>query len=364
MMKTNLDNGARALIERVEQTAFFTHYSLLGDGNIRQYDWEKFSARLSGLEKGLWKFLLLGEAITKAEAAELLGEAAFKFLLRHELCKTANGKVSLGALRFVRFWGLPMFIERGVSSPSFIGDDIKALVAILPRMKEGRCLSLYTAGGLEVLPLVPGSNMEMAFAEVKTGKNILSANLELNQVDDNSARWQFSRNGKGSYDLIVSNPPCFFQPPGIKMPFYGAGGADGLKCVRKFLQAASTELKPGGLALTTFAFFADVDAHAMEERLRDLLASYKLNYVVAVSSKMLMEPGVPLFNQLIANAMSAPNPPKDVGTVMKKTINYIQRKKYGAAHLLKGRFWKGEDGAPLEQQITNYSDSYYGTWTI
>src|SRR6185437_6776571 len=145
---------------------------------------DKFGAKLSGLEKGLWKFLLLGEAMTKTEAGELLGKSALKFLLRHELCTTANGKISLGTLRFVRFWGMPMFIERGVVAPSFIGEDTKALVSILPRMKEGRCLSLYTAGGLEVMPLVPGSNMEMTFADVKIDKRVLSANLELNHIED------------------------------------------------------------------------------------------------------------------------------------------------------------------------------------
>jgi len=52
-MKKSTENGAKALLKRIEETAFFAHYSLLGDGNIRHYDWEKLSAKMTGLEKGL-----------------------------------------------------------------------------------------------------------------------------------------------------------------------------------------------------------------------------------------------------------------------------------------------------------------------
>jgi hypothetical protein len=53
-----------------------------------------------------------------------------------------------------------------------------------------------------------------------------------------------------------------------------------------------------------------------------------------------------------------------VAGMLGKTMQHIQRQKFAAAHLLKARFWKGESGRPLDQQITNYSDSYYGMWTI
>jgi methylase of polypeptide subunit release factors len=362
-MKKNADNGAKALLDRIEETAFFTHYSLLGEGNIRQYDWEKLCAKLTGLEQRLWKFFLLGEALTRVEAVKLLGEPALKFLLRHKICAPADGKLSLGINRLIRFWGMTFFIERGVSAPSFIGDDTKALLAILPNLTRGRCLSLFTAGGFEVMPLAAGSGVEINFAGIKASEGILNANLELNAAEESPRSWEFSRNGKGTYDLIVSNPPSLFEPAGVKLPKFAAGGTDGLKCVRKFLEAARKELKPGGLAITTFGFFAEVDSQTMEQRLRALLDPYGLNYVVAVSSKLLMESGVPVFNQLIATAMSVPNPP-DLETVMRKTIRHIQRHKFAAVHLLKGRFWKNADKKPLEQQITNYSDSYYGTWTI
>lgn len=360
-MNKTADNGAKALLKRIEETAFFAHYSLMGDGNVRPYDWEKVGARLTGLEKDLWKFFLLGGSFTKAEAEQMLGSEALNFLVRHKLCTNTNGKLMLDKLWLLRYCGMTCFVKYGGSTWSFIGEDTKALLAFLPRLTRGRCLSLFTSGGVEIMPLV-SSSVEMTFADLKGDENILRANLELNAAEG-PASWQFSRNGSGAYDLIVSNPPFMFQPPGIKMPKYAAGGPDGLKCVRKFLQAAGTELKPDGVAITTFAFFADNDSRAMEQRLRALLDGYGLNYVVAVSSKLLMEPGVPLFNQLLASAASATNAP-EVETLVKKIMNHAQRKKLAAVHLLKGRFWKAESGKPAEQQITNYSDAYYGTWII
>ncbi len=361
-MKKSKVNGAKALLKRIEETAFFDHYSLLGDGNVRQHDWLKLSAKMTGLEKGLWKFLLLGEALTPVEATELLGAPGLNFLRRHKLCSASQGKISMGAVRLVRYWGMSFFIERGPVALSYIGDNTKALLAVVPNLNRGRCLSLYTGCGLEVMPLVAGAKVEINFAGTSANANILRANLELNAAEEKASSWQFSRNGRGSYDLIVSSPPCYFQAPGVKMAKFANGGADGLKYVRKFLEAASTELAPGGLALITFAFFAEVEAAAMEQRLRALLDPYGLNYLVAVTSKLLMESGVPIFNHLVTSTVISGE--AEVPAMLGKTMRHIQRHKFAAAHLLKARFWKPVSGQPLDQQITNYSDSYYGMWTI
>jgi hypothetical protein len=362
-MKKTTENGAKALLNRLEETAFFAHYSLLGDGNVRQYDWEKLGAKMTGLEKDLWGFFLLSQPRSKKEVLEMLGQPALDFLLHHKLCTTVKGKLSMGILRLVRFWGLTLFIERGASAASFIGDDTKALLAFLPKLNKGRCLSMFTAGGLEVLPLTVAPQVELTFTGIKTKEGILSANLELNAMEGAKQSWKFAASTSGEYDLIVSNPPCLFEPPGVKIPKFASGGPDGLKSVRKFMEAASTKLKPGGLAISSFAYFSDVDNTLMEQRLRAFLAPYGMNYVIAVASKLLMESGVPVFNQLVSAAVHGPKPPQ-MEAVVKRTMEYIDEKKFGAVHLLKGRFWKGAKGQPLEQQITNYSDSYYGTWII
>jgi hypothetical protein len=360
-MKERNENGAKALLKRIEETPFFAHYSLLGDGNIRHYDWQKLATKITGLEKKLWQFLLLGESLNTKEAKDLLGVPAINFLKRHKLCEISADKVSMGKVRMVRHGGLTFFVERGVITSSYIGDDAKALLACVPRLNKGRCLSLYTAGGFEVMPLVASSNIEIVFASTKANEDILRANLELNAAVETPPCWNFSRNGSGSYDLIVSTPPCYFQPPGIKMPKFVAGGSDGLKCVRKVLEAASTELALEGVALMTFAFFAEADAAGMEKRLRAVLDPYGLNYLVAVSSKLLMEPGVPVFNHMITSSTAGTQ--ADVSAVIEKTLQYINRRQFGAVHLLKARLWKSKKGPP-DRQITNYSDSYYGTWII
>ena len=354
--------GAKALLARIEQTGFIAHYAMLGDGNIRQYDWEKIEAKLTGLEKGLWRFLLMGESLKRAEASRLLGKSALDFLLRHKLCVTTKGKLSLGNLRLVRLWGRTFFVERSLATLAYLGDDTKALLAIVPSLAKGRCLSLYTAGGVEVMPLVASAGVEINFADVKAHEGILRANLELNSVAQQTQAWQLSRNGQGSYDFIISSPPCYVQAPGVKLPDYVSGGPDGLKCVRRVLEAGRRELAPGGQLLMTFAFCAEMENSAMEQRLRETLDPYGLSYLVTVSSKLLMEPGVPIFNHLISTVRASG--PEAVQTAVHKTMAHIGRKRLTAAHLLTARLWKPSNGGQLERQITNYSDFYYGTWTI
>ncbi|PWU18823.1 MAG: hypothetical protein C5B50_08115 [Verrucomicrobia bacterium] len=366
------DNGARAFLARIEETGFVAHYSMLGEGNIRQYDWEKLEQKLTGLEKALWRFLLLGQPLKRAEATRVLGKDALGFLLRHGLCSVSQGKLSMGNIRPVRLWGLTFFVERGIATNAYVGDDTKALLGIVPSLAGGRCLSLYTAGGIEVMPLVAGAKAEVNFAWPKANESILRANLELNSVlsprgsasETPLRSWRLSRNGSGAYDLIVSNPPCYIQAPGVKLPKFAAGGPDGLKCVRRVLESASKELapSPAGLLLMTFAFCADMEDQAMEQRLRAMLAPYGLNYLIAVCSKLWMEPGVPIFNHLVSTAQTAGA--GKVDALVNKTMAHIQRHKLAAVHLLTARFWKSEPGQPLDQQITNYSDSYYGTWTV
>ena len=117
------------------------------------------------------------------------------------------------------------------------------------------------------------------------------------------------------------------------------------------------------MAVTAFAYFSELESQKMEDHLRAFLTPYGLNYNIAVASKLLMEPGVPIFNLLVTLAVEGTKPP-EMERIVKKIHETLRRKKFPAVHLLKGRFWKGAEGHPPEQQITNYSDSYYGTWTI
>ncbi|MEI6076262.1 MAG: hypothetical protein WCS94_11845 [Verrucomicrobiota bacterium] len=355
-----MDNGAKALLDRIEQSSIMDHYSLLGDGNIRPYDWERVEARLAGNQRGLWRFFLLGQGLSEAEAAELLGQTALDFLLRHKLCRAVKGKLSMGTVRLVSYCGGRFFVERGTSVSAYLGEDVKALMAIMPRMYQGRCLCLYPAGAVEVWPLAATPELELDFAEIKTRPEILQANLELNfaATTRRVVRSFGARDAK--YDLIVSNVPSYFQPPGVKLPKHAAGGSDGLKCLRRALALAKKMLTEEGEAVMTFVFFAAPDSRDMEARLSTLLKPFGLDYSIVVSSKLLMEPGVPIFNHLVS--LAEISHPDELDSVMKKTLRHGVKKHFGAVYLIRGRFWKS--AKPIMQRITNYSDTYYGTWTI
>jgi hypothetical protein len=90
-------DGPATLIQRLRHAGFFDLYSLLGDGNLRPYDWEKMSAKLPAEVAPLWRFFLLGGKLSPAAARRLLGAPAVEFLAAHKLAGRAGNALTLGS---------------------------------------------------------------------------------------------------------------------------------------------------------------------------------------------------------------------------------------------------------------------------
>jgi hypothetical protein len=125
-----------------------------------------------------------------------------------------------------------------------------------------------------------------------------------------------------------------------------------------------------------FTFYSNTDSSVMERQLKSELEPIGLDYRVIVSSKLLMEHGVPVFNQLLS--MTCQHNRKPPTEIAPKLIRYLKRKKYSAAYMVKARLTRpaerrapalreGEPrgaGTPPSGVLTDFSDLYYGTWTI
>ena len=358
-----MTDGAIPLIEKVRRHGVVDHYVLLGEGNMRRWDWEKMSPRLQGDARVLWRFLLLGEKIPEADALRLMGKEALGFLTRHKLSQSENGQVTLGSACLMSFRDHLFFADMGSQGRTLFSDETRALISMLPKLEKGRCLSLYPTTGAEVLPLVSRPEVEVAFLQGERNRPLLEANLEMGTVGKKHEFITKARACKSAFDLILASPPSCISVPGIPLPNYVSGGTNGWRWVKECLDIAGKALTPSGEMDMVFMFFSQAQSSEMEPHLQSMLEPCGLNYRLLIPSKMLLEPAVPIFNQLVAlSAHFSKNKKQNPEEIVKKVLAYLKSQKYGAVYLVKGIFSK--PNGPVQRELTNYSDDYYGSWTF
>jgi hypothetical protein len=342
---------------------------LLGDGNLRAYDWDKMASELSGPARDCWRFFLLGGALKPKQARELLGAQGLNFLGGHGLMTETEQGLSLGTLSLVSCGTQPFFIDRDPNSRAYLGDDTKALVTMLPELRAGSCLNLFPGCGAAALPLVRRGVSRFSFGWGRFDRKVLVANLELNGL---AGRVDFLRGGDPKsvrpgasqksaaprYDLVMAACPSTFEPPGVKMPPMIAGGRDGLDRVREVLQLSKRGLAAEGTVLLTFLFYGASDIKTLRLKLAEFLDPWGLEYRAILCSKHALEPGVPVFNMLLGSA--AGTQPARAEALARKMLRYVSRSKLEAAYLVKATLY----GTAGKGQILNYSDLYYGGWTF
>lgn len=361
-MLQRMNDGAIPFTEKVRRSGMMEHYILLGEGNMRRWDWEKMSAKLQGDTLALWRFLLMGQKISQAQAEKLLGKQALGFLTRHKICHLEKGEFSLRAACLLNYRDHLFFADMGSQARTLFSDETRALISLLPRMQKGRCLCMYPTTGVEVLPLISNSEVQVAFLAEEKKRMLLEANLELGAAGKKHEFITKAKAVKSSFDLIMSSPPSCISIPGIPLPNFVAGGPDGWKWVNETLRIAEKSLTPDGMVAMVFMFFGAAESAGMEQQLRAKLKPYDLDYRLMIPSKMLMEPGVPIFNQLVALSGHF-SKAKNAESVIGKVLAYLKKKEYGAVYLVKGVFNRSSK-AGRREEITNYSDDYYGTWTF
>lgn len=356
-----MKNDASEFLDRLRELGFFEMHSLLGDGNVRGWDWEKMAPQLHGSLLDAWRFLLLGQVLPRRQTLDALGAPGLRFLEELGLCRRTGPDVSLETTSLISYRNRPFFIDRNPIAGARFTEENKALVSLLPREAEGECLHLYPSTGAEILQLIALPNLRINLPKSASQNAILMANLALHASDRNYRFVPLSRGqSEEHFDLIVANPPSYFEPQGLKLPRHITGGTDGRKCVREALEIGAKTLTEKGELLMNCVFFSGGDSAAMETELRALFETRDLDYCAVVCSKLLMEPGVPVFNQIVSCLTLSNKLPAEA--VVEKLLGHLKRKNFGAAYLVKGRFFRRQN--PSRREITNYSDLYYGTWTF
>jgi hypothetical protein len=356
-----MTDGAAPLIAKVRELGLMNHYALLGEGNMRRWDWEKMSGQLKGETLALWRFLLTGGKMPQADVESLLGKEALGFLKRHKLCKSENGELTLGGVCLLSYRDQLFFADMGTEMRTLFSDETRALISLLPKLQTGRCLCLYPTTGAEVMSLVAEPKVEVFFLDDDKDRSLLEANLEMGTKGKKPQFISRAQARRKSFDLILASPPSCVSVPGTPLPENVSGGPDGRKRIRECVEFAAKTLSPQGQMAMVFMFFSNTESPGMEKDIRAMLDPYGLSYHLLIPSKMLLEPGVPIFNQIVAISghFSKNKSPEEV---IAAVLTHLKDNNYGAVYLVKAILSK--PAGDVRQHITNYSDDYYGMWTF
>ncbi len=159
------------------------------------------------------------------------------------------------------FMGLSFYVDENVLIPR---QDTEILVETI--MKDGydgkRLLEIGTGSGCIILSLLKygngcrGTATDISEKALETAKkNAAQLGLEVELIRTDLAADVIAVNGKGVYDIIVSNPPYIASGviptlmPEVKEhePMLALdGGADGLEYYRRILRETKDLLAPGG----------------------------------------------------------------------------------------------------------------------
>jgi hypothetical protein len=343
---------------------YFAAYSLLGDGNVRAWDWNQMRAQLNGPLLTLWDFFLNGAAVNREVIEGCLPDGAVKLLLDRGIARATGEKLSLGGYSLISYAGHAFFIDRTLSSRAFFGEETKALMSLLPLPARGLALSLFTSCGVELLRAVaePG---ELRIGESHCEAAVLSSNLELNGARNGHPRRSAAsilREPKARFDRIIANGLGFIEPPGVRLPRSVSGGPDGHRRLASILKvAAKTLTDDGELSFVTLRFGTE----SGQQTAADLAQSFQrhgLACQVYITGKYRLEPWIPIFGQMVGLAVHGKK--MAAGPMADRFLQHFEKRGVNTVYLVKGRAARSDDAWHGHAGIFDFSDAYYGSWTF
>jgi len=338
--------------DELEGIGFFQHYSSLGAGNIRPWDWEQISNCLYDSIKPVWDLLLCRKSVGKNELLKALSGRTINWLKKigalHEQNDnlSTNGKYLLPqAQGFVLLDGTEMRL---------LGGEAAAYAAAPGGRGTGLHLSVYSNGGVENVVAQRQGYDTYVLKHPWLKAETISATLSLNDID--AASCVIENYGKGAYDSISSTPPCLPHPESLPLPACYSGGRDGLDKVGKSFEIAAAALTKKGSGLVSFVLFGNDDLSTQCEKIGGALAKNRLKGEGLITSRLRAERGSPFFSGY-AGLLSGKNGDLAEG-------QRILNDHFKAAKISHGYFCSLRISRGVGFKLTNVSTQYYGTYFI
>jgi hypothetical protein len=348
---------------RLEQFGFFDKYLLLGDGNLRHWDWNRVKDLLPEDLAVLWTFFLCGQKVRRSKLRRLLPESLLEELAQRGICYLLQDHCSLKEYSLISYNGHPVFVDRSLCSQAYFGEESKALLTLLPARCEGGVLVLNAGCGIEGIAAARRGAHPVTLVSNEFNPAVVEANLLLNGIQEGIGVYRYkelSEKPAAPYQFVLANGVGYIQASGVKLPAAIAGGLDGHNRMAQTLQVARDYLAAHGRLGLAVLFYSDYRNPVMHRHWDQWMTRYELDYDVSVASKFRLEPGVPVFNQLLA-AATAQNK-KKASHLVDQLMGHLASQQVDAAYLVKGICKRsiGTSG----KRITDFSETYYGTWTF
>lgn len=355
-----MDNPYQELIALLGKHRYWDTYQLLGDGNLRAWDWNRMHHQLPAPLKDYWGLFLVGKRMSLRKAASLVPEHVLDLLGRMQLLENRADAVQLKH-SLISYHGIPFFTDRVVLPvvPSF-GEEQKALISFIPPSISSPVGICHSGTGLEAVAAANrGSNHVQLYAPF-ANPDLLQANLQLNQVQH---QVEISRptNPWAAHPpkQVYANLTALPSPSPEVLPPSVFGGERGHRRLTELLEMAPC-MEPEGCCLWIAYFFSKHDPNRIQEDLKRFFSESTVASHVQVISKYRLEPGTPLFNQLLAFAQKQSR--RSIKTLVDLFLDHFEKMDVDAGYLLKGRTTPGDPDKRLT--ITDFSELYYGNWTF
>jgi SAM-dependent methyltransferase len=199
-----------------------------------------------------------------------------------------------------------LFITRpGPRAAAYLGDDSVALLLRQQLKPGGRALDLCTGPGLQALHAAGFAREVHAVELSPVAAALARVNTELNGVADRvhvhvGDLWAPVRGQR--FDNVICNPPFLPLPDDLPYPSFGHGGEDGLRVVRRVLEALPAALLAGGSAQLVGALLGDerdlLDRAPLESLCRERGVELRLTLV----ARLPLHAGARFFEMLADTA--------------------------------------------------------------
>lgn len=229
------------------------------------------------------------------------------------LVSNAPGTVRTPGLVLLPVLGYWLFFQRPTRDPKlYFGDDSVALACRVRPRHGGATLDLCAGPGIQSLVASSFSASVTAVEINPIASQIARLNAVINRRDDRITVLDgdlFAPLPPGErFDHITANPPLLPVPPGLRYPFVGDGGVDGLAVTRRILEGLPAHLADGGSAQIIATSLSDGVLPFIAEPLAKWCANRGMDLRLTVAAHVPLRPGTPMFDGLAATAGSAEAP--------------------------------------------------------
>jgi release factor glutamine methyltransferase len=354
----------KRLPARLAREGFVDAYTIYGAYNSRIDCWSRDLHLLPVRLQTLFRLFLLGQPVDMDAVSGIFANEEVRALERLSILRSDGQWICSGNLVAIPIQGYLILTNRPSVDPVvYFGEDSAAMAVHLFPLSGGVGLDLCSGPGIQAL-LASSRAQRVVAVEINPAA---AAFAHLNIVMNNVEERVEVRTGDlyhavpgAEFDFIIANPPLLPFPEGLRYPFVGHGGGDGLAITRRIISGLPKALRPGGLCQIIGTCLGNASGPICETELSELAQELGLNIVMTVPAAKPLEPDSPMFNGMTWSCSAASSLPLE--EVRNRFDQHLRRAGANYLHLFFLTISKTNDRGEL--RITQHYRNRSGFWFV